>query len=155
MVRNLGSWKSTIALLAPALLCLGLTGCVERRYTVRTNPPGAIVVANGQEIGRTPVSVSHTYYGDREFTIMLDGYQTEKIIQPIKAPWYDNYLTEFFTETMIPFTIRDERTFTYSLRPAQNPSIVELEDHAESLRAQAQTPPPPHRGGILGFFGFD
>lgn len=155
MFRIVGSWKSPIALLALAVPSLGLTGCVERRYTVRTNPPGAIVVANGQEIGRTPVSVSHTYYGDREFTIMLDGYQTEKIIQPIKAPWYDNYLTEFVTETMIPVTIRDERTFNYQLRPAQNPAINDLQNRAENLRAQAQTPPPPHRGGLLGFFGLD
>ena len=155
MVWNVARGKWTIALLAPTLIVIGLPGCVERRYTVRTNPPGAIVIANGQEIGRTPVSVSHTYYGDREFTLMLDGYQTEKIIQPINAPWYDNYLTEFVTETMIPVTIRDERTFTYTLRPAENPPINELKGRAESLRSQAQSQPAPHRGGILGFFGFD
>src|SRR4051812_38674164 len=77
-----------------------LTGCVERRYTIRTNPPGALVVVNDEEIGASPVSASFTYYGDRKIELMHDGYMTQKVIQPIKAPWYDNYLTEFFTENL-------------------------------------------------------
>ena len=75
-----------MALLAIGLVALGgLSGCVERRYTLRTNPPGAQVIVNGEEIGPTPVSRSFTYYGDREITLMLDGYQTQTIIQPINA----------------------------------------------------------------------
>src|SRR5262249_19124479 len=70
----------------------GLNGCVGRRYTIRTNPPGALVVVNGEEIGRTPVSRNFTYYGDRDINLMLDGYQTQRIIEPVPAPWYDNLL---------------------------------------------------------------
>ncbi len=79
-----------------------LSGCVERRYTIRTDPPGATVVVNGEEIGPTPASKSFVYYGDRKITLMLDGYETKTLIQPIKAPWWDNYLTEFFTENIDP-----------------------------------------------------
>ena len=68
----------------------GLPGCVERRYTIRTDPPGALAIVNGEEIGPTPVSRSFTYYGDREITLMLDGYKTKTLIQPIAAPWWDN-----------------------------------------------------------------
>jgi hypothetical protein len=132
----------------------GLTGCVERRYTIRTNPPGALAVVNNEEIGPTPVSRSFTFYGDREITLMLDGYQTQTIIQPIKAPWWDNLLTEFVTENLIPYTFRDERDFTYELAPATIPDVNPLRDRGLSLRSQAQAPPPPRRGGILGYFGF-
>src|SRR3954452_7643669 len=111
------------------MLVLGLgclPGCVERRYTIRTDPPGAQVIVNGEEVGPTPVSRSITYYGDREITLMLDGYQTQTVIQPIKAPWWDNYLTEFFTENLIPYTFRDERDFTFQLSPATMPDQNEL-----------------------------
>jgi hypothetical protein len=131
-----------------------LTGCVERRYTIRTDPPGATVVVNGEEIGPAPASRNFYFYGDREITMILDGHQTKTVIQPIKAPWWDNYLTEFFTENIVPWTIRDERTFRYQLTPAVSPPEDVLRDRAESLRSEARTIPPPRRGGILGWLGF-
>jgi PEGA domain len=131
-----------------------LSGCVERRYTIRTDPPGATVVINGEEIGPTPASKSFVYYGKRKITMMLDGYETKTVIQPIEAPWWDNYLTEFFTENVIPVSFRDEREYAYKLTPAQSPPQGELRDRAEALRREAQIPPKPRRGGFLGWLGF-
>lgn len=153
MVIRIGLRLGGSAALGAALV-LGASGCVERRYTIRTDPPGAQVIVNNEEVGRTPVSRSFTYYGDRDITLMLDGYQTQRVIQPIDAPWYDNLATEFFTESVVPFTIRDERDFTYRMAPATVPTIDELRSRGENLRAQSQTQPPPRRGGILGYFGF-
>ena len=56
------------------VMALASTGCVERRYTIRSNPPGALVYVNGEEIGTTPVSRSFTYYGDRDITLIQDGF---------------------------------------------------------------------------------
>jgi hypothetical protein len=136
------------------VLSCGLAGCVERRYTIRTEPPGALAIVNGEEIGPTPVSRSYVYYGPREITLIADGYQTQTIIQPMKRPWYDNYITEFFSENLIPWTIRDEREFVYQLQPAAVPSAEDLGARAEGLRRSGQTAPPPRRGGLLGFLGF-
>jgi hypothetical protein len=133
-----------------ALLC----GCVERRYTVRSDPPGAMIIVNGEAIGPAPASHSFYYYGDREVTLVLDGFQTKTVIQPINAPWYDNYVTEFFTENLVPWTIRDERNYTYQLTPAQSPTEEALAGRAEALRSDAVVLPPPRRGGILGWLGF-
>jgi PEGA domain-containing protein len=144
----------SFALLLLLTAVLSQAGCVERRYTIRTNPPGALVIVNGEEIGPTPVSRSFTYYGDREITFMLDGYKTETVIQPIKAPWFDNVLTEFFTENIIPHTFRDERDFTFNLQPAQLEDVGPIRDRGEAIRSQAQVLPAPRRGGILGYFGF-
>jgi hypothetical protein len=116
-------------------------GCVERRYTVRTDPPGAQVIVNGESLGPTPASHNFYYYGDREVTLVADGYATKTLIQPINAPWWDNYLTEFFSENLVPFVIRDEREFTYKMEP-------------EALRSEARVLPPPRRGGFLGWLGF-
>jgi hypothetical protein len=130
------------------------SGCVERRYTIRTDPPGATVLVNGEEIGPSPASKSFNYYGDRKITLLLDGYQTKTLIQPINAPWWDNYVTEFFTENLIPVSLRDERGYKYALEPAQTPSQGKLCDRAESLRNNARVLPKPRRGGILGWLAF-
>ena len=131
------------------------SGCVERRYTLRTNPPGALAIVNGEEIGQTPVSAQFFYYGDREITLIRDGYETRTVIQPINAPWWDNLFTEFFTENLVPFHLRDEREFSYQLMPASMPQASDLRDRAEDLRGQARIQPRPRRGGILGWLGFD
>jgi hypothetical protein len=133
-----------------ALAC----GCVERRYTVRTDPPGAQVIVNGESLGPSPASHNFYYYGDREITLVQDGYETKTLIEPINAPWWDNYLTEFFSENLVPWVIRDERDFTYKLEPARSPTQEEVQARAEALRSEAQVLPPPHRGGLLGWFGF-
>src|SRR5690606_3614274 len=54
-------------ILAGLLLSQSL-GCVHRRMTIRSDPPGALVLLEGEEIGYTPVSVDFTYYGTREIT---------------------------------------------------------------------------------------
>jgi hypothetical protein len=131
------------------------SGCVERRYTLRTNPPGALAIVNGEEIGQTPVSAPFFYYGDREITLIRDGYETRTVIQPINAPWWDNLLTEFFTENLVPFHLRDEREFNYQLTQASMSQASDLRDRAEELRSQARIQPRPRRGGILGWLGFD
>lgn len=153
MVKSLSVSRRLMALMAlvGAALC---TGCVERRYTLRTDPPGALAIVNGEEIGQTPVSRSFWYYGDREITFLLDGYETKTIIQPVNAPWWDNIFTEFFTENAVPLNLRDEREYKFVLTPATTPRANDLRDRAEQLRSQAQILPKPRRGGILGWLGF-
>jgi hypothetical protein len=40
-----------------------LVGCVERTISITSEPRGALVYLNDEEVGRTPVSVPFTYYG--------------------------------------------------------------------------------------------
>ena len=153
MVRRHDLFRRAVLVLGTAV-ALGQSGCVKRRYTIRTDPPGATVIVNDEEIGRTPVSRSFTFYGDRDITLIMDGYKTQRVIQPIKAPWFDNYLTESVTENIVPFTLRDERDYTYKMQPDVPPPYVDVLNRGESLRSQGRIVPQPRRGGILGFFGF-
>ncbi len=137
-----------------ALIVLGAVGCVERRYTIRTNPDNALVIVNGEEIGPSPASRSFAFYGDREIVISAPGYETLHVIQPVRAPIWDTYVTDFFSENVIPYTFRDEREFVYNLKPITTPPESELVQRATALRQQGVVPPKPKRGGILGFFGF-
>jgi hypothetical protein len=69
----------TLLLVCIAACCLS-TGCVRRRLTVRTSPPGAQVFVDDQEIGTTPCSSSFVYYGPgRKVTLIKDGYRTETL----------------------------------------------------------------------------
>ncbi len=143
--------RTTIVVLAAVA---GLTGCVERRYTIRTDPPGALVIVNGESLGPAPASHNYYYYGGREITLVMDGYETKTFVEQFQAPWWDNYLTEFFSENVVPWVIRDEREFTYKLDPARQPPTEQVQSRAEALRSEARILPPPRRGGILGWLGF-
>jgi hypothetical protein len=139
-----GRSSRNIRMLLLTGLVLGLgTGCVKRRYTIRTDPPGALVYVNGEEVGTTPVSRNYTYYAPREIVLLSDGYKTEKIIEPFPAPWWDNSLTDFFTENLLPVTLRDEREFDYRLTPQTNPTPEDVLTRAQALRQQGQVIPPP------------
>ena len=82
------------------LVCAALTGCVHRRMTIRTNPPGAQVYIDGYEIGTTPCSTSFIYYGTRNIRLERDGYETLHVKQYIPAPWYEIPPLDFFAENL-------------------------------------------------------
>ena len=104
-----------VALLAMAMLLP--SGCVRRRLNVRSNPPGALVYVDNQQIGTTPCSVDFTYYGTREIRLVKPGYETLTVNQPIPAPWYQIPPLDFFSENLVPTKIRDNRTVIYDLAP--------------------------------------
>jgi hypothetical protein len=85
MIRKRGPRRWPAIALAWGLASTAI-GCVERRYTIRTDPPGALVVVNGEEIGPSPASRSFTYYGQRRVQIFAEGYQPLELVQPIRPP---------------------------------------------------------------------
>ena len=142
-MRNIRLSHSRIfSVMVWTVMALASTGCVERRYTIRSNPPGALVYVNGEEIGTTPVSRSFTYYGDRDITLIQDGFETQRVTQPVKAPWWDNLFTEFFSENLIPWTIRDERELNFDMLPVQNAPVGDLMGRAEQLRNEGKSGTP-------------
>ena len=76
------------AILLIVASALPASGAVRRRLNVNSNPPGALVYVDNQEIGTTPCSVDFTYYGTREVRLIKPGYETLTVNQPIPTPWY-------------------------------------------------------------------
>ena len=89
------------------VLCTSQSGCVQRRMTVRTNPPGALLYVDDYPIGTTPCSTSFTYYGTRKIRLVKDGYETLTVMQSIPAPWYEYTPIDFVAENFVPGQIRD------------------------------------------------
>src|SRR5689334_4896625 len=108
--------RRTILLLATTLAGI-LPGCVERRYVIESDPPGALVLVNGQPLGTTPVDGYFTYYGAYDFTLIKDGYQTKQVTQRITSPWYEWPGIDFATENLYPAKIEDIRRYRYCLEP--------------------------------------
>jgi hypothetical protein len=132
------------------LLFAGLTaGCVERRYVVVSDPPGALVQESGRPLGATPADGAFVYYGKYRFTLVRDGYETLIVDQDIPAPWYEYIGLDFFSENVVPWTIRDVRRFEYHLQPLQTPNENAIIQRGEELRQRGQAirpaaaPPPP------------
>lgn len=133
--------KRKVLLLA-AVLSVGLaTGCVERRYVITSDPPGAIVYRNGEIIGATPVDDHFIYYGKYHFTLVKDGYEPLQVDQPIPAPWYEYPLVDFFSENIYPGKVEDVRTFHYQLVPLQAVQTDQLLQQAQQLRERGRTLP--------------
>lgn len=122
----------TTAMVAGCICC----GCVRRRMTVRTNPPGAMVSVDNQVIGASPASTPFVYYGTREIRVEADGYRTETIRRKIKPPWYQLPGIDFIAETLYPGELRDERIIDVTLVPKAIPPAEEVIQRADALRQQ-------------------
>jgi hypothetical protein len=140
---------ATAMMTAAIVLSLGLSGCVQRRMTIRSNPPGALVYVDDYDIGTTPVSASFTYYGTRKIRLVKDGYETLTVMQKFPTPWYEIVPFDFVSENLVPGTIRDQRVLDYQLRPQMVVPTDQLQARAEELRrntpgsAAAPIAPPP------------
>lgn len=132
------------ACLAGLLLAVGLlTGCVDRRYVITSDPPGAVVLRDGKYLGPTPVDDHFVYYGKRRFTLIKDGYQTQTVEQNIPAPWYQYVPLDFVTEVLLPWRITDKREFHYQMQPVEAPRSDVLLGRAGNLKSRADAIQPP------------
>lgn len=129
-------------LLAAGLLIALATGCVQRRMTIRSNPPGALVYVDDYQIGTTPVSHDFVYYGTRKVRLVKDGYETLTVRQPIPLPWYEIFPLDFVTENLLPWEIRDERVIDLAMQPASTEPAESVAARAEQARLAAGSLPP-------------
>ncbi len=142
MSRNAGA-------LGMLLGCVLLTGCVERRFVITSDPPGALVMLNGQPLdGPTPADDHFVYHGNYHFTLYRDGYAPLEVDQPIPAPWYEWFPLDFFSENLWPCWIRDVRRFHYQLQPLQVPRGDEILNRAQELRDRGKIVAPPLENSV-------
>jgi hypothetical protein len=124
------------------LVCLS-TGCVSRRMTVRTNPPGAVVEVNGNRIGTSPASMDFTYYGVYEFRITAPGYETLVVEQPVRPPWYQVPPADFVSDNLLGHQVTNRHDFTYNLVPTgyELGDHLQLKGRGDEFRTRARTSP--------------
>jgi PEGA domain-containing protein len=128
--------RPVLVLLALALVTQA--GCVSRRLMVQSNPPGAMVLLEGKEVGYTPTGVDFTYYGTRALTLIKDGYETKTQLVPVRAPWYQWPVIEFFSDNFLLGRITDRHSAQFDLEPKRMVPNQELLNRGQILRNEAQ-----------------
>ncbi len=122
-----------------------LSGCLERRVRITSDPPGALVTANDVELGRTPVEADFLYYGTYDVLLTKDGYEPlrtrAKADQPIhEYPPFD------LAATALPARIEHVTRWDFKLEPTRESveSREELEagllERARAAREQIEPP---------------
>ena len=96
-------------------------GCVRRSLTIRSEPPGALVYVNDRLIGESPVTYDFTWYGWHRVILRKEGYQRLDDRQELRAPLHLWIPFDLVME-LLPFPIRDARTWSYTLAPSAAPS---------------------------------
>jgi hypothetical protein len=111
--------------------------CVQRQMSIQSDPPGALVYLNGEEVGRTPLQRDFTWYGTYDVVLRQDGYETLKTRARVIAPIWQwppfDLLAEFF-----PLTDRHDLHFT--MTPAGD-TAIDLDailERSSALKSQLQ-----------------
>jgi hypothetical protein len=130
--------RAVFCLALAASMCLS-SGCVYRRLMVRSDPPGARVLLDGQEVGNTPVGIPFTWYGTRELKLIKPGFETHTELVKIPTPWYEVFPLDFVSDNLVPFQITNRHEITRQLSPQTVVPSEQLYDRAESLRSEAHT----------------
>jgi hypothetical protein len=130
LVKKTGLVQLAISL----ILLISTSGCVQRRFLIRSQPEGALATIDHQTIGLTPVSVPFTYYGTREIQLEKDGYKTVKVKQRFRPPWYGTFPVSLITENFWPRELRDQRDLEFQLERKEQVFETQLLDRASQLR---------------------
>ena len=124
------------SLLLFCILIVGVTGCVERKLTINTNPAGAQVFLNDEEIGVSPVTTSFNWYGDYNITIRKQGCETLQTHRKLQAPLNDDFPFDFITQILYPGRVVDSYEWSFDLKPQKEVGRQELIQDAEQLSKQ-------------------
>ena len=128
-----------------------LTGCVERTLLLRSDPPGAMAVVNGDEVGVAPAKLHFESYGTFEVVMSAPRYRRLRALVPVQPPWYEKLPFDFFAETVWPWTVLDEHPVTLTLEPLSDEETAGagLDQRERQLQervlegAQSAPQPPP------------
>ena len=132
------SQRRSFGWLAVLAILLVLGGCVERTMKIDSDPQGARVLLNDEEVGVTPAKLSFLWYGDYDVILRKDGFETLKTHYRLDPPWYQYPPFDLIAECLIPATIRDAHVLpTYELKPMAVSPIEEIAERANEARRQA------------------
>lgn len=125
-----------LLLLLPLVLAGGCVG-VRRELVVESEPAGALVYVNGEEVGRTPLVHPFLYYGTMDVKLRKDGYETLEDAPRVWAPFWQVPPIDLFAEA---FSLTDRHRLSYELTPKrQDVTPEELVQRGTELRGELQS----------------
>ena len=136
--------RRTVWLSAVLLAALAAVGCVDRRFVVTTNAPGAArwrwTATSSARPQWTPGTSTPASGSSGPPPRVTTRWCRSCRFQP---RWYDYPGLDLFAEVIWPFRIEDVRRVHLDLQPAQPVPVDQIQAGAEALRGRGQTLPPP------------
>lgn len=133
--------KRRLALLAITPM---LGGCLERTVTITSEPAGALVVLNDEEIGRTPVETGFRYFGVYDVRLQREGFEPIVTEKEAVAPIWE-YPGLDLLAIAAPWRVKTHLEWHFDLEAVPEPGTPEAEqseqelfDRARSLRAASR-----------------
>jgi len=133
--------KRGLALLAITPM---LGGCLERTVTITSEPAGALVVLNDEEIGRTPVETGFRYFGVYDVRLQREGFEPIVTEKEAVAPIWE-YPGLDLLAIAAPWRVKTHLEWHFDLEAVPEPGTPEAEqseqelfDRARSLRAASR-----------------
>ncbi len=110
-------------------------GCVQRTIAVTSEPAGALVWLNDEEVGRTPLAVPFTFYGTYDVRLEKDGFAPLWTVGQADPPWWEYPGPDLMAELM-PWRPESRVEWHYELAPAPAPAVAGrgLTERARELR---------------------
>ena len=130
--------KPLIAVIAMTLLLVAGCKQPERTLVIESEPAGALVYLNGEEVGRTPMEYDFVWYGDYDVTLRKEGYETLKTKRELKAPLH----------MIVPFDLvtemaggKDRQTWRFEMQPTPETSadVPAMFSRAAEMRAELRS----------------
>lgn len=126
-------WWIHLAALGAAV---SLAGCVERTISITSDPSGALVFLNDEEIGRTPCEAAFLHYGTYDVRIVKDGYEPYMGPAEAKVPLYDLPGPDLVA-AFLPVRLRSRVEWHFTLLPVQDDEAAMI-DRARQLRSRME-----------------
>jgi hypothetical protein len=119
-------------------------GCAQRTVDITSEPSGALVYLNGEEVGRTPMRYDFMWYSDYDVALRKDGYETLKTHQKINPPLLFIPPLDLVGELI---GARDHRHWHFAMEPAGSETdsaglINRGQALKKDLRSSQYTHPP-------------
>lgn len=133
---------------AGVLGVMALTGCVERRISITSEPPGALVRLNDVDVGRTPLETNFKYHGTYDVQLELEGYETQMTARDADAPWWEYPPFDLAAE-MLPLRLDNTIRWHFEMEPVPEsvlePEVFEGEllERARELRGRTESDDAP------------
>lgn len=121
-----------------------LSGCVERKLFITSEPTGALVRLNDVQVGVTPVEVEYTWYGKYDVQLEKDGYEPLSTTAKAKAPLHSIPGLDVVVG-LWPGTVKEHVKWHFELQPSQY-EPDEVLQRAEAMRDEVFVPEPVEPG---------
>ncbi|MEE2907629.1 MAG: PEGA domain-containing protein [Planctomycetota bacterium] len=112
------------------------SGCVRRKLSISSTPPGALVWVNHREVGRTPLTVDFTHYGTYDVRIEREGMEPVMTSKKASAPIWDLPGPDLVVE-VLPFQANSTIEWHFDLDP-RDESHDALVERARAFRTEAR-----------------